>query len=125
MPQYTDENGVTKTRDEYPGNSYKAKVINRALRQGDFVWAEVPSGSGKWWAFFTCCQCKGLINDAGVAGDHNIAQAHGGSNDMWNLQILCCPCNETDAHHRGGVKTRSQYRLSGKWKPASNDDGAA
>ncbi len=120
MPQYTDENNVTKTSNDYPGDSFRAQVINRALRNSNFFWSEVPGGSGNWYSFFSCCQCQCLINDSGVAGDHNIAQAQGGSNQPWNLQILCTPCNEKDAHHRGGMKTRSQYRRSGKWGPADH-----
>lgn len=109
MPEFTDKKGVTRIRAEYAGGSFRAKVINRALRNSDFEWCEVPTGSGQWYSIFQCCQCKNYINDAGVAGDHNIASAHGGSDDMWNLQILCTPCNEADNHHRGGVKTRSAY----------------
>lgn len=121
MPEYTDSRGVTKTRNDYPGNSHRAFVINRALRRSEFFWCEMPPGSNLWNSIYKCCQCENYVPDGGVSGDHNHAQGQGGNDEPWNLQILCTPCNEADLHHRGGIKTRAQYRRSGKWKPVNDN----
>ncbi len=46
-------------------------------------------------------QCKscGKTNLDNLTIDHIIALAHGGKNDISNLQTLCLTCNQQKKHH--------------------------
>jgi 5-methylcytosine-specific restriction endonuclease McrA len=96
MPQFKDGNGVNRQYSAYPGSSFRAKVVNKALYNGSFIWVTVL---GKTFPMFKCCQCNELITAAGVQGDHLIGQQHGGSNSIGNLQVLCSICNSRDRHN--------------------------
>jgi hypothetical protein len=110
---YTDQVGVTHVTHDYPGDSFRARVINRAYRNHQFRWVTVPE-IGIIMPLFMCCQCKNWHTSSGVAGDHIDPQQWGGSNEPYNLQILCNPCNSADLHHRGtgpvSSRTRSTFR---------------
>ncbi len=114
MPPYTDADGCTYTIDDYPGNSYRAAVVNRALRTSDFLWVTLR---GRTFPMFCCNHCGNIVTFAGVQGDHIIAQAHGGDDSSQNLQILCSICNAADMHHRGATvadRTRGSLQQRGE-----------
>ena len=93
MPRYTDSDGTPWTIPDWPGEGYKAMVINRAYRQGAF---SVVTVAGHPTIFFTCGWCRRPINSAGVQGDHVAQQAAGRtlrSNDLLNLVLSCSECN--------------------------------
>ncbi len=99
MPEYTGSNGVTKIIPDYPGNSFRAACINRAYRRGEFYWHQGPMG---WVAIFTCHFCHQECFSNGVEGDHNIMQAQGGADALWNLNLSCTTCNKGWAARMGG-----------------------
>ena len=45
------------------------------------------------------CQSCGQTDLDKLTIDHIIALAHGGSNDISNLQTLCSTCNQQKKHH--------------------------
>lgn len=110
MPSYTDNDGRRATIQDYPGQSYRAAVINRALRTSEFLWA---TARGRTFPLFSCSHCQNLVTFAGVQGDHIVARAHGGGDELSNLQILCSTCNAADMHHRGAsVADRTRGALA-------------
>jgi len=112
VPKFKDAKGVTLSMDEYKGASYRAIVCNIALRSEKFIWHANSAGTTK--AEFECCQCHDMVPYKAVAGDHVIAQAMGGGDDLWNLQILCTSCNAADMHHRGAnITDRTRGALQG------------
>ena len=76
MPEFKDCKGKSVMIEEWPGNSYKAKVINRAYRENKF-WAVDMLGTKQ--TFFKCEWCKRWITSAGVQGDHVVQQKMGKS----------------------------------------------
>jgi len=113
MPDYTDAKGIKWPIGDYPGNSYRAIVVNRSLRLGQFIWVTVDE---RTFPMFTCDQCTNLVTFAGVQGDHIVAQAHGGDDELMNLQLLCSICNAADMHHRGATvanRTRLSFQQRG------------
>ena len=103
MPNFTDRARQTHDIDEQPETSFRGRVINRALRRGDFLWMPwTRNGTPVYVPVFTCPHCQGMIPIQGSSGDHVQAQAHGGDDALSNLQLLCTACNSRDAHHRGG-----------------------
>lgn len=110
MPRYKDEDGREATIQDYPGQSHRAAVVNRALRRGEFLWATVRQ---RTFPLFACSHCRSMVTFAGVQGDHMVAQAHGGDDELSNLQILCSICNAADMHHRGAsVADRTRGALA-------------
>lgn len=116
MPVFSDRNGTPGQCDEYPGNSYRATVVNRALRQHDFVWVTVNNGQRvQTFPMFTCSHCHTSVTAHGVQGDHIISQADGGTDSLWNLQILCTTCNAANLHHGNGpIATRTRGAIRGR-----------
>lgn len=114
MPTYKDSDGREASIMDYPGQSYRALVVNRALRTGDFLWVTVR---GRTFPMFCCSQCNNVTTFAGVQGDHIVAQSHGGNGELSNLQILCTICNAADMHHRGATiahRTRGALERRGE-----------
>lgn len=107
MPLFKDFNGDTISRDYYPGTSYRATVINRALDNHEFL---IVNLNGADTPMYGCQQCKKLHTSAGIEGDHIDAKSVGGSDDPANLQMLCTICNRADIHHvgTGGVASRTR-----------------
>jgi 5-methylcytosine-specific restriction endonuclease McrA len=48
---------------------------------------------------YHCQSCGQTHGEADLTIDHIIALAAGGSNDLSNLQTLCCRCNQQKKHH--------------------------
>ena len=122
MPRFQDRHGNAHTMAEDGSSSYRAIVVNAALRRGDFVWVGVE---GRLFPMFTCCHCRNVVTIAGVQGDHIVAQAHGGGHDRGNLQILCAICNAADMHHRGADvsrRTRGALQNRGAWRGIDHMD---
>jgi hypothetical protein len=111
---YTDADKRSYMIKDYPGLSYRAVVVNRALRRGEFLWVTVRQ---RTFPMFFCNHCFNAVTSAGVQGDHIIAQAHGGDDSLQNLQLLCSICNAADMHHRGvsiADRTRTTLRSRGE-----------
>ncbi|MFT4776648.1 MAG: 5-methylcytosine-specific restriction endonuclease McrA [Oleispira sp.] len=110
MPRFQGSQGVFVECGYYPGNSYRALVINQALDDRNFI---VVNINGVPTPMYQCCQCRKFHTSAGLEGDHMVAQAQGGGGHLGNLQILCTICNRADIHHRGAgpiaSRTRGQY----------------
>lgn len=110
MPTFQSAQGMTITVGYYPGNSYRALVVNNALNHNTFIIATIL---GVPTPMYQCCQCRKWHTSAGLEGDHMIARIQGGGDDLGNLQILCTICNRADIHHRGvgpiSSRTRGQY----------------
>ena len=124
MPQYTDADGRQWNIEDWPGNSYKATVINNAYANSQFC---VENLRGRQVIFFECFWCKRLITSAGVQGDHVAAQrmeassssevrrlfrdAQAFENDdgtPWNLVLSCSECNG-GTRNRHARTSRSHY----------------
>ena len=110
MPIFESTQGISITTEYYPGNSYRALVINNALNSSNFIIVNILN---IYTPMYQCCQCKKWHTSAGVEGDHITAQAQGGGHHISNLQILCTICNHADIHHRGigpiASRTRGKY----------------
>ncbi|WP_263352228.1 hypothetical protein [Acidicapsa acidisoli] len=125
MPRYTDRNGNQWDLNDWPGNSYKASVINTAYQNSDFV---VKNIEGTLYAVFTCFWCGKAVTSAGVEGDHVASQNLGNSGDQelmmlyqdaqnatnpdgspWNLVLSCSECNGGSRNKRK-IMTRGAYR---------------
>lgn len=91
MPEYADQNGNKHTIADYAGASFRVPVANRALRTGNFTWLQLPDGS--WFPMFICCMCKHPCFYNGIEGDHLIQQSRGGTDELFNLQLLCTSRN--------------------------------
>lgn len=110
MPTFRSSQGILIECAYYPGNSYRASVINHALDICNFIIINI---NNVHTPMYQCRQCKKWHTSAGIEGDHIVAQIQGGSNHLGNLQILCTICNRADIHHvgTGGIssRTRVQY----------------
>ena len=110
MPRFQGAQGNFIECGYYPGNSYRALVINHALDNRKFILVNI---NGSLTPMYQCCQCRKWHTSAGIEGDHMVAQAQGGGNHVGNLQILCTICNRADIHHIGAgpiaSRTRGQY----------------
>lgn len=118
MPIFVDMNGAQIVCDLYPGESFRATVINHALRRNNFLIVIV---NGTRTPMYQCCQCRKYHTSAGIEGDHMVARVQGGHDHIANLQMLCTICNRADVHHRGvgpvADRTREQYAQSRKNYP--------
>ncbi|SFK23940.1 hypothetical protein SAMN03159338_3647 [Sphingomonas sp. NFR04] len=77
MPIRTDRKGNRCDVPDWPGNSYKAHVINRAYRNGDFEYVREKNV-----ILFTCFWCKNSnLVSAAIEGDHIVTQSAGRSSD--------------------------------------------
>lgn len=110
MPNFRGSLGGVIECGYYPGDSYRALVVNHALDHNNFIVANI---NGVPTPMYQCCQCRKYHTSAGIEGDHMVAQVHGGGNHLGNLQILCTICNRANIHHVGtgpvSSRTRGQY----------------
>ena len=74
MPRYTARDGRVWDLDDWPGNSFKAIVINAAYASGAF---EVVNLFNENKIFFKCFWCGKAVDTAGVEGDHVVTQSAG------------------------------------------------
>ncbi len=116
MPNYTDANGREWQIADWPGDSYKAFVINRAYANSEFF---VADGQ----VYFICFWCKNRVHSSGVQGDHVATQQMGRSGDPmlealfeeaendgdWNLVLSCSECNG-GSRNKAKRMTRADYR---------------
>lgn len=82
MPTFQSAQGMTITVGYYPGNSYRALVVNNALNHNTFIIATIL---GVPTPMYQCCQCRKWHTSAGLEGDHMIARIQGGGDDLGNL----------------------------------------
>ncbi len=125
MPSYIDRTGQQYDLADWPGVSYKARVINAAYASGMF---EVHNIGGDNIVFFRCFWCGKPVPSAGVEGDHVVPQSLGASNDKelrrlfkeaekaenpdgtnWNLVLSCSECNG-GSRNKQKMYTRSQFK---------------
>lgn len=51
---------------------------------------KLPFKRGLW---YKCVSCGGWFHKSDIEIDHRLPKRKGGTDDLWNLQAMCMPCN--------------------------------
>ena len=120
MPSYKCKEGGSYEIQTWPGTSYKAIVINRALDAGQFWVREL---NGKSFMLFECSWCKQPVTSSGVQGDHVVQQNtlkgssemrglfYNVNGDSFGLALSCAECNG-GTRNSSGMHTRSTFAIA-------------
>ena len=60
---------------------------------------------GKRGTYYRCVFCGGMFTKSEITVDHKIAKRLGGTDDIWNLQPACRPCNSRKRERTSGFET--------------------
>lgn len=55
--------------------------------------------------YYRCVFCGGWFTKSEITVDHKIAKRLGGTDDLWNLQPACRPCNSSKRERTSGFET--------------------
>lgn len=61
-----------------------------------------PFKRGLWWR---CVSCGEWFHKDAIEVDHRIPKRKGGTDDLWNLQPMCRPCNRSKSKNQSGFET--------------------
>ena len=54
---------------------------------------------------YRCVGCGGYFTKSQIEIDHRIPRRHGGTDDLWNLQPMCRPCNRSKRERNTKAET--------------------
>ncbi|ACS87290.1 HNH endonuclease signature motif containing protein [Musicola paradisiaca] len=106
--------GNEQIRWDQSNATNKGKVINRAMKNGQYVAINFPGGGRR--VVFQCFHCKNWITEEAVEADHypNPSDPNLPNNDDISRLVLACrPCNAANIQNTQQMKTRGQLKLAG------------
>lgn len=59
--------------------------------------------AGKRGKYYRCVSCGKLFPKSQVDIDHKISKRYGGTDDIWNLQVMCIHCNRSKGKNSSNV----------------------
>ena len=65
---------------------------------------KLPFRRGTW---YQCVGCGQWFSKSDITVDHRIPKRDGGTDDFWNLQAMCRPCNSSKRDRQTSAETAS------------------
>lgn len=62
---------------------------------------------GRKGTYFKCVSCGKWFSKSNITIDHRIPKRKGGTDDVWNLQPMCRPCNSGKRERNSSGETAS------------------
>lgn len=86
------------------------EVIIMGYRETFFMHNKGTKFPFKRGTYYRCVGCGGWFSKSQITVDHKISKRLGGTDDIWNLQPMCRPCNSSK-RERSTIKDRTSAMI--------------